>query len=102
VILAVESGAIQQAEAQALIQGMQLLLAEVADQRIVLADLHNQIQIAQFDAVVSEPRTDFRHKLKVAAPIVPFILSYEGELELSGGVNLATLWDDLVGRLKRR
>jgi hypothetical protein len=102
VVLAVESGAIPQAEAQALIQGMQLLLAEVADQRIVLAELHNQIQIAQFDAVLSEPRTDFRHKLKVAAPIVPFILSYEGELELSGGVNLATLWDDLVGRLKRR
>jgi hypothetical protein len=70
-----------------LIDGVYALLSEVAHQRVQLGQLE-QYQIAQTQEPLTAPRTDFRHKPKVAAPIIPFILSYEGEVELSGGVNL--------------
>jgi len=31
---------------------------------------------------------DFKHRLKVAVPLIPFILDYEGEFELGTGINL--------------
>jgi hypothetical protein len=101
-VLAVDGGRISQAEARRVIQGIQTLLAEVAQQRTQLAYLEQQIELAHIEEVLSAPTTDFRHKLKVTAPIVPFILAYEGEIELSGGLNLERLWDGLMERLGRR
>ena len=43
---------------------------------------------------------DAKHKLKVTIPIVPVLLSYEGEIELSSRLNLQELWQQLTGALR--
>lgn len=43
--------------------------------------------------VINAPALDARHKLKVSLPIIPFLLDYEGELELGTGFNLKAVWE---------
>lgn len=45
--------------------------------------------------LASAPGLDARHKLKVTIPIVPVLLSYEGELELNSRLDLAAVWQAL-------
>ena len=40
---------------------------------------------------VADPSLDVKHKLKVAVPLIPFIMKYEGEFGLSSGLNLEKL-----------
>ena len=51
---------------------------------------------------VSAPHLDVRHRLKVVLPIIPSLLSYEGEIELGSGVDLEAVWDRLVQWVKSR
>jgi hypothetical protein len=48
---------------------------------------------------LDDPKADMGHKLKVALPIIPGILSYETELSLKGGVNLKAAWQRLFRRM---
>ena len=50
--------------------------------------------------VFSDPKLDAKHRLKVAIPIIPFILTYEGQIELGNGVNLKSVWQNLGAKLK--
>ncbi|MFM6475999.1 MAG: hypothetical protein ACKPGH_21305, partial [Dolichospermum sp.] len=50
--------------------------------------------------VINYPELDFKHRLKVAIPLIPFILDYEGELELGTGINLKQALQALMMRLK--
>ena len=58
---------------------------------------HEAGKVAQ---ALDDPEADMRHKLKVALPIIPGILSYETELALKGGVNLKAAWQRLVRRMR--
>lgn len=58
---------------------------------------HNVQQMVE---IVAAPQLDVRHRLKVVAPIIPFILSYEGELELNSSANLESVWQRLLTRLR--
>jgi hypothetical protein len=40
-------------------------------------------------------KLDVGHKLKVSIPIIPLILSYEGEINLKSGLNLKKAWQKL-------
>jgi len=51
-------------------------------------------QQAIADAIV-EPTLDVKHKLKLTLPIIPMLLSYEGELELGSEVNVERAWKRL-------
>ena len=42
--------------------------------------------------VVDDPKIDVKHRLKVAVPIIPAILKYEGIIALESGVNLEKAW----------
>jgi len=44
--------------------------------------------VAIASEVVDDPKLDVGHKLKVSIPIIPLILSYEGEIDLKSGLNL--------------
>ncbi|MGL5943401.1 MAG: hypothetical protein ACRC2S_24150 [Waterburya sp.] len=50
--------------------------------------------------VFSDPKLDTKHRLKVAIPIIPLILTYEGQIELGNGVNLKSVWQNLVAKFK--
>ena len=43
-----------------------------------------------------------RHRLKVAMPIIPFILDYEGELELGTGDKSQRSFETIYGAAYRR
>lgn len=49
--------------------------------------------------VINAPQMDFKHRLKVAVPIIPFILDYEGELELGTGINIKEALKQFMARL---
>jgi hypothetical protein len=51
--------------------------------------------IAVASDVVDDPKLDVSHKLKVSIPIIPLILSYEGEIDLKSGLNLKKAWQKL-------
>lgn len=53
------------------------------------------------EGYVSETKVDATHRLKVIIPIIPFLLDYEGELDLGTDVNLRKLWEKIVGELKK-
>lgn len=54
----------------------------------------NQQEIVQ---TLSAPELDIKHRFKLTLPIIPILLSYEGELEYGTGMNLKDAWK----RLKR-
>ncbi len=80
------------------------LLAEV---ELALAELQGQVDelsqpLAQLQSVVHAPELDVQHKLKVTFPLIPWILSYEGEVALGSRADLEQAWQRLVGRVRGR
>ena len=57
-------------------------------------------EVERLSEVVEAPKLDVKHKLKITAPIIPFILSYEGEVELRSGLNLEVAWQRLVTKVR--
>ena len=45
------------------------------------------------DDYIDKPNIDAKHKIKITLPIIPLLLSYEGEINLEGAVNLENLWN---------
>lgn len=72
-------------------------LPEIRDDSSASIPVHEFNQALE---IVQSPQFDVRHKLKVAAPIIPLILSYEAELELGSGLNLEAAWRRLVARVR--
>ena len=64
-------------------------LAEVARRAAQIEDRQLVASTQQVAELASTPGLDAKHKLKVTIPIVPVLLSYEGEIELSSRLNLA-------------
>lgn len=52
--------------------------------------------------IIKAPELDARHKLKVTLPLVPFLVDYEGELELGSGFNIKSAWEQLLTKLRRK
>jgi len=52
--------------------------------------------------IIKDPGVDFKHRLKVALPIVPMLVEYEGEIELGSGFNIKSAWKQLVAKLRRK
>lgn len=56
-----------------------------------------QQAVVQAQELLSAPNLDTLHRLKVTLPLLPFFLSYEGEMELGQGLNLEMLWEKMKG-----
>lgn len=48
--------------------------------------------------VLTDPTLETRHKIKLTLPIIPFILTYSGEMEFEGGVRLRKLWKRILSK----
>ena len=68
---------------------MQNILPSIQEGLIILQQRGVTLPVSQEEivGVINEPQIDFKHRLKVAVPLIPFILDYEGELELGTGLN---------------
>jgi hypothetical protein len=77
---------------------MQQMLA-VLEQRIPALPTSQAETVAE---IIKDPGVDFKHRLKVALPIVPMLVEYEGEIELGSGFNIKSAWEQLVAKLRRK
>lgn len=55
-------------------------------------------EVASLYKALDDPKLDLAHKLKLSVPIIPFILTYEGQVELKGGLNLNSVWQALKAK----
>jgi hypothetical protein len=76
-------------------------LNEIRQKETFLSDYHLTSEIENLSAVVDAPKLDASHKLKITIPIIPFILSYEGEMALKSGMNLKSAWQRLLSKVRR-
>jgi hypothetical protein len=81
----------------------QLAESEIEEMWAVLEERLPEMPPSQVAVVVwaKAPGLDARHRLKVALPIVPFLVDYEAEFELNGGLNFKTLWEILKAKLRK-
>ena len=91
---AIEANKVSDAEMQNILPSIQEGLSILQQRGITLTG--SQEEIVQ---VINAPQMDFKHRLKVAVPIIPFILDYEGELELGTGINLKEALKQFRARL---
>ena len=76
-------------------------LNEIRQNETFLLDSSLSSEIENLSDVVDAPKLDASHKLKVTIPIIPFILSYEGEMALKSGMNLESAWQRLLSKVGR-
>jgi len=91
---AIEANKVSDAEMQNILPSIQEGLSILQQRDITLTG--SQEEIVQ---VINAPQMDFKHRLKVAVPLIPFILDYEGELELGTGINLKEGLKQFMARL---
>jgi hypothetical protein len=70
-------------------------------QLLSLLEEHLPLLLAHETAaeIITDPSLDVKHRLKVAIPIIPFLLDYEGEIELGTGFNIKTAWEQVQAKL---
>ena len=73
-----------------------LQMLAVLQSRIPSLPSSSQAEIAE---IIKSPELDARHKITVTLPIVPFLINYEGELELGTGFNIKSAWEFVIKKL---
>lgn len=78
--------------------------AEVGEMLLLVKQHISSLPPEQLEAleVIKAPELDIRHRLKVCLPLIPFILDYEGEVEIGSGFNIKTLWNEIKVLLQRK
>ncbi|MEA5529134.1 hypothetical protein VB638_05950 [Dolichospermum sp. UHCC 0684] len=76
-----------------------LEMLAVLESRIPSLPSSSQAEIAE---IIKSPELDTRHKITVTLPIVPFLINYEGELELGTGFNIKSAWEFVIKKLGRK
>jgi hypothetical protein len=95
VLDAIESNQISGVEMQHLLEGVEQNLVALNKSGKVLTPSQQELV-----EILKSPGLDFKHRLKVAIPVIPFLLEYEAEMELGTGINLNKAWQTLVLRFR--
>ncbi|GAB4383796.1 MAG: hypothetical protein Kow00121_46270 [Elainellaceae cyanobacterium] len=96
VLEAVDVNPISETEVHQILDETRQLLLSLQQHNLALPGNNNAVL-----EVLNEPTIDAKHALKVSVPIIPFILSYEGELGLGAGIKLRESWESLKGKFSR-
>jgi hypothetical protein len=101
VLNAVEAELVPIGELEETLVAVQHTLSEIQQQGVALPDSTlTSEEFERLSEVVDAPKLDVKHKLKVTVPIIPYFLSYEGEVELKSGLNLEAAWKRLVAKIR--
>ena len=87
-----ENIALSAEEAARLLAELRTLLERVLAERALLEDLLLREEALAIAQVLGAPEGSVAHKLKLSVPIIPLLLSYEGEIALDIRTNLEALW----------
>lgn len=75
-------------------------LKEIQRREAILASRDLTDELGAVSEAIKAPRLDVKNKLKVTVPIIPLLLSYEGEIELGSGMNLEAAWQRLITKVR--
>jgi len=104
IMLAVQDNHLAAADLQTLLAAVAAVHAEVRGHGAALADLSARLDLLAVDeavaAVVGPTDAEFKHRLVMTVPLVPFLLSYEGEVELKSRLGLDAAWQALLARIR--
>ncbi|MEH2459664.1 hypothetical protein [Nostoc sp.] len=95
VLDAIETDQVTEQEMQLIFQGIQQNITKLQQNGTALPA--SQAALAE---VINAPELDFKHRLKIGIPLIPFILDYEGEVELGTGIDLKAALQALMMRFK--
>ena len=88
VLKAIEFNQVGEEETNLVVAQLKKALAEAKEKDLKLPSGNEAVIEA-----LNYPTLDAKHALKVSIPIIPFILSYEGELGLGAGVKIREIWE---------
>lgn len=94
----IEANRVQRIEMDEALIAIQQALSETKRHPMDYADLQLANDAMTLSKLIDDPKIDSAHKLKVSIPIIPLILSYEGEVGLNVGMNLKEAWKHLRGK----
>ncbi|MBA1341610.1 MAG: hypothetical protein C5S40_05660 [ANME-2 cluster archaeon] len=100
IIDGMEGNHVPESELQETLNAVQQSISEINQNEAGFYDSKMVRDIKSLADVVDDPRLDVSHKLKVSLPIIPLILSYEGEVGIKSGVNLKAAWEGLTARVR--
>lgn len=99
---ALDAGALPAAELEQHLTAMLAVLQEIRQAAGRIEDKQLATGAAEVAEAIAAPGLDIKHKLKIGFPIIPLVLAYEGEVELSGRMNLEATWETLKGWVRQR
>lgn len=102
VLAALDAGQVPSAEIESAVTTISEALTELKAQPALLEGRGLTQEALQLSDVIDSPSVDASHKLKLTVPIIPFILSYEGEIGLKASVNLRAAWRGLLSRIRSK
>ncbi|MEM7555022.1 MAG: hypothetical protein AAF378_13140 [Cyanobacteria bacterium P01_A01_bin.84] len=95
IICAIDDNRLPEAQMLQIIENTEYAIAKLQQSGISLPS--NQEQVTE---IIKSPGLDTKHRLKISLPIIPILLSYEGELELGSGIDLKAVWQKLLTRFQ--
>jgi len=95
-----EVNRIPESELQETLNAVQQSLSEIKQNEVGYYDSQLVRDVENLSDVVDDPKLYVNHKLKVSVPIIPLILSYEGEVGLKSEMNLKAAWEGLTARVR--
>lgn len=95
----VEVRILSESEMNEALKAVQKSLEEIQNQKYSLVSLTSS-NVERLSKVLDDPKIDSSHKLKLAIPIIPLILTYEAEINLKCGVNLKSAWNRLISKAR--
>ena len=96
----IESHPVPEKELQDTLNAVQQTISEIRQSKAGQYSPHLVSKVEKVSGIIDDPKLDSNHKLKYSIPIIPLILSYEGEVELKSGLNLKKVWQGLKARLR--
>ena len=100
ILAGIETHSLLESELQETLNAVQQSLSEIKQNKTGMYDSQVVSESKNLSEMVDDPRLDVSHKLKVSLPIIPLILSYEGEVGLKSGLNLKAAWEGLKARVR--
>jgi hypothetical protein len=86
----IDTKELDEEEVQIILTETKHLLTELKSHNLSLP-----VSSKDIDEIINYPTLDTKHSLKLTIPIIPFILTYEGELGTGAGIKLKETWQKL-------
>lgn len=99
VLDAILAGHISESLLQEALEAVQQVFAALRQRELPIPQLSAD-ESSRIAKTIAEPTLDTSHKLAISIPLIPFLLSYEGEISMQGFPNLKAAWRHLVTKVR--